>query len=80
MANNKYMKKDRIAILFVRKTYYECCEMCVTKLGEHVSARVTVDSLTEESVAKFTALIAVAPDRAKFSLPLEEYFIKQYIR
>ncbi|WP_020534843.1 hypothetical protein [Lewinella cohaerens] len=59
MVNDTYMGKDQIAVPVNGKTYYGCCQMCVTTLNEQESSRQASDPLTGEEVDKAEAIIAV---------------------
>ncbi len=63
MVNDKFMADDQIPVPFEGKTYYGCCEMCVTKLQGDVNARTATDPLTGESVDKALAYIVMTPDK-----------------
>ena len=60
--NNKFMGIDQIPVLVDNKTYYGCCEGCVTKLQENLGdVRYGVDPLTGEKVDKAMAYIVLSP-------------------
>jgi len=59
MVNDTYMGKDQIAVPVNGKTYYGCCQMCVSTLNEQSSSRRAKDPMTEETVDKAEAFIVV---------------------
>lgn len=61
MINNKFTGKDQIPVVVNGKTYYGCCEGCVTTLKTSESSRFAVDALTKEKVDKATAIIVLKP-------------------
>lgn len=61
MINNKFMSKEQIKVPFEGRTYYGCCEGCVTGLKSSAAARTSIDPLTKEIVDKSTAYIIIKP-------------------
>tara|TARA_R110001583_G_scaffold39260_1_gene125978 strand:+ start:15875 stop:16288 length:414 start_codon:yes stop_codon:yes gene_type:complete len=60
--NNKFMGIDQMPVLVDNKTYYGCCEGCVTKLQQNLDdVRYGVDPLTGERVDKAMAYIVLSP-------------------
>lgn len=59
MVNDTYMGKDQIAVPVNGKTYYGCCQMCVSTLNEQRSSRRAEDPMTGENVDKAEAFIVV---------------------
>lgn len=57
MVNNKYMGVEQIPIKVEGKTYYGCCQNCVSTLNNNLSARYGVDPVTKKKVDKATAYI-----------------------
>ena len=50
MVNNRFMGKDQIPVAVNDKTYYGCCEGCVSKLKNGTDLRYSSDLLTGEKV------------------------------
>ncbi len=58
--NNQFMSSDQIPVIVDNKTYYGCCEGCVTKLQQNLgNVRFSIDPLTGEKVDKATAYIVL---------------------
>ena len=62
MVNNGYMKKDQIPVPVEGRTYYGCCQMCVTALQSDKSKRVAVDPVSGKKVDKSLAVIGADAD------------------
>lgn len=62
MINNTVMGKPQIPVEVNGKTYYGCCEGCVSKLKGKKEARYSKDPLTGKEVDKATAFITGSPN------------------
>jgi len=62
MVNNAFMAKKQIAIPFEGKTYYGCCQMCVSTLSNDENERHAIDPVNGHRVDKATAIIGALPD------------------
>lgn len=80
MVNNKFMGKDQIAVPVNGKTYYGCCEGCVSKLQNDTASRYATDPLTGEIIDKAVAVIIVKPGTKDEVLYFKsENNVKKYI-
>jgi hypothetical protein len=59
--NNKYMGAPQIPVVVDDKTYYGCCQGCVTALRSDPSSRVAKDPYSGARVDKAMAFIARNP-------------------
>lgn len=59
MVNDAYMGVEQIPVPVNNKTYYGCCQMCVTKLKTDRSARMAIDPYSGEEVDKSEAYIVL---------------------
>ena len=59
MVNDAYMGKPQIPVQVNGKTYYGCCQMCVTKLNEEENARMATDPSSGQVVDKTEAYIVL---------------------
>jgi YHS domain-containing protein len=62
MVNNGYMKKDQIPVPVEDRTYYGCCQMCVTALQSDKTKRVAIDPVSGKKVDKSLAVIGADAD------------------
>ena len=76
MVNNQFMGRPQIPIAVNGKTYYGCCEMCKTRLGQDPSSRTATDPLTQKSVDKAVAVIAKRADGTVAYFESEQNFLK----
>lgn len=76
MVNDKFMAEDQIPVPFEGKTYYGCCEMCVTKLQGDVTARTAIDPHTGKSVDKASAYIVMKPDKTVLYFTSKDTFVE----
>ena len=76
MVNNQFMGRPQIPIAVNGKTYYGCCEMCKTRLGQDPSSRTATDPLTQKPVDKAAAVIAKRADGAVAYFESEQNFLK----
>lgn len=61
--NNAFMRSEQIPVIVDGKTYYGCCQGCVSKLKNNLNGvRFDVDPLTGEKVDKATAYIVLKPN------------------
>jgi YHS domain-containing protein len=60
MVNNAYMGKPQMPVPVDGKTYYGCCEMCVGKLNQEESARMSIDPFSGKQVDKSEAYIVLS--------------------
>jgi YHS domain-containing protein len=61
--NNAFMRTEQIPVIVDGKTYYGCCEGCVSKLKNNLNGvRFAADPLTGEKVDKATAYIVLKPN------------------
>lgn len=58
MVNNQFMGKPQIPIEVEGRTYFGCCDMCKTRLGNDPGARKAIDPTSKREVDKATAVIA----------------------
>lgn len=65
MVNDAYMAKPQIPVEVNGKTYYGCCNMCVSTLNEKESARLAVDPFTGQKVDKSDAFIVLLDQSGK---------------
>ncbi len=64
MVNDKVMDRPQIAVAVGGKTYYGCCQGCVTKLNNDRRARRAKDPVSGRVVDKAAATILEGPDGA----------------
>jgi hypothetical protein len=62
MMDNKYKGKDQIPVEVNGKTYYGCCQGCVSALKFNSNLRYAKDPLTGEEVDKADAYIVLSSD------------------
>lgn len=62
MVNNKHMGIDQIPVQVGDKTYYGCCQNCVTKLNADEASRYANDPLTQQKVNKADAFTVALTD------------------
>lgn len=62
MVNDTYMGKAQIPVQVDGKTYYGCCQGCVSRLKGDRSLRYAKDPVTGREVDKAAAFIAAKPD------------------
>jgi len=62
MVNDAFMAKKQIPIPIQGKTYYGCCQMCVSTLTNDADARQAIDPINGHAVDKATAIIGALPD------------------
>lgn len=55
MVTNKFMGSEQIPVSVDGKTYYGCCQGCVSKLKNEKKAQSSTDPLTGEAVDKASA-------------------------
>ncbi len=61
--NNAFMRAEQIPVIVDGKTYYGCCQGCVSKLKNNLNGvRFAVDPLTGKKVDKATAYIVLKPN------------------
>ena len=79
MMNDKYMDgKEQIPIEVEGKTYYGCCQGCVTALNYKRSTRYSIDPLSGKEVDKADAYIVMKTDGSKRVLYFES--IENYLK
>lgn len=61
MVNDKFMNKDQTPVPGSGKTYYGCCQGCVSTLKNDTASRFASDPTTGESVDKAEAFIIIKP-------------------
>jgi len=66
MVNDAFMGKKQIAIPVQGKTYYGCCQMCVSTLTNDAEERQAVDPVNGHTVDKANAVIGALPDGSVF--------------
>jgi YHS domain-containing protein len=64
MVNDRVTGMPQIPVEVEGKTYYGCCENCVTRLQSDRSVRFSIDPVTGREVDKATAFIVSAPGGA----------------
>jgi len=79
MVNDAFMGRKQIPIPVQGKTYYGCCEMCVSTLTNDASERQAIDPVNGHSVDKATAVIGALPDGNVFYFE-NEANLKAYVR
>ncbi len=79
MVNDAFMGKKQIAIPVQGKTYYGCCQMCVSTLTNDAAERRAIDPVNGHTVDKATAIIGALPDGNVFYFENEEN-LKAYVR
>jgi len=62
MVNDAFMGKKQIPIPVQGKTYYGCCQMCVSTLTNDAAERQAIDPVSGHAVDKATAIIGALPD------------------
>jgi len=62
MVNNRYMGIKQIPVGVNGKTYYGCCQGCVTKLKSQRHFRYALDPFTGEEVDKANAYAVLNPN------------------
>ena len=62
MVNDRFMGKEQIPVDVNNKTYYGCCQGCVSKLNTIRASRYAKDPLTGEEVDKAKAFAVMNPD------------------
>ncbi len=62
MVNDTFMNKPQIPVSVEGKTYYGCCEGCVSRLKGDRSVRFSTDPVTGREVDKAAAYITTQPD------------------
>lgn len=79
MVNDAYMGKEQIPVEYEGKTYYGCCQGCVTAIQTKRSVRYALDPATGKEVDKAKAYIVIKSDGSKKVLYFEsETTYKQY--
>ncbi|ADR22090.1 hypothetical protein MATR_02730 [Marivirga tractuosa] len=74
MVNDAFMGIEQIPVEADGKTYYGCCQMCVSKILENTgNVRYTTDPYSGEKVDKAVAFITLKPGQGKEVL----YFISK---
>ena len=58
MVTNRFMGRAQIPVLVGGKTYFGCCEMCKTRLGQEPARREAEDPYSHRQVDKAGATIA----------------------
>jgi len=79
MVNDEFMAKKQIPIPVKGKTYYGCCQMCVSTLTNDAGARQAIDPVNGHTVDKATAVIGALPDSKVFYFE-NEANLKAYAR
>ncbi|MCP5468543.1 MAG: TRASH domain-containing protein [Deltaproteobacteria bacterium] len=80
MVNNKFMGIDQIPVEVEEKTYYGCCENCVSKLNKDKAVRYATDPMTGEQVDKAHAFTAMVNDGSNKALYFKsEKTYQQYL-
>ena len=66
MVNDAFMGIEQIPVDSGGKTYYGCCQLCVTKIKKNQdNVRYGIDPYTQEEVDKSEAFITLKPGREK---------------
>lgn len=60
MVNNAYMAKPQMPVPVDGKIYFGCCEMCVGRLNQDESARMSTDPFSGKQVDKSEAYIVLS--------------------
>jgi YHS domain-containing protein len=79
MVNDAFMGKKQIPIPVQGKTYYGCCQMCVSTLTNDAAERQAIDPVSRQAVDKATAIIGALPDGSVFYFE-NEANLKTYVR
>lgn len=80
MVNDKFMNADQIPVPIGDKTYYGCCEGCVSNLKSDTAYRYSQDPESGDKVDKAIAVIILAPGTKDQVLYFKsETSAKQYI-
>jgi len=74
MVNDAFMGKKQIPIPVQGKTYYGCCQMCVSTLSNDAEERQAIDPVNGHTVDKSTAVIGALPDGSVFYFENEANF------
>lgn len=62
MVNERHYENVQIPVPVGDKTYYGCCQGCVTELENNPESRTATDPVTGSEVDKATAVIGALPD------------------
>lgn len=78
MVNDAFMGRKQFPVAVGNKTYFGCCENCVSKLQDSDQYRFGIDPLTKERVDKVEAYIVLASEEtgAVYYFANEENYIK----
>lgn len=76
MINEQAMGRDQIPVEVEGKTYFGCCQMCVTRLTNDEKTRVAIDPVSGKEVDKAKAVIAAQEDGRVFYFENEENLAK----
>lgn len=79
MVNDAYMAKPQIPVEVNGKTYYGCCNMCVTTLNEKETARLATDPATGGEVDKSEAYIVLLNQNGKVAYFESEKTYNSYL-
>ncbi len=79
MVNNAYMGKPQIPVEVSGKTYYGCCNMCVSTLNEKESARSGIDPVTGGKVDKSNAFIVLLSQKGNVAYFESETTYKKFL-
>jgi len=74
MVNDEFMAKKQIPIQIRDKTYYGCCQMCVSTLTNDAGARHAIDPINGHTVDKATAVIGARTGGSVFYFESEATF------
>jgi len=74
MVNDEFMAKKQIPIHVRDKTYYGCCQMCVSTLTNDAGARHAIDPINGHTVDKATAVIGARTDSSVLYFESEATF------
>ncbi|MGB5928954.1 MAG: hypothetical protein WBH03_12330 [Cyclobacteriaceae bacterium] len=82
MVNDAFMGIEQIPVEADGKTYYGCCQMCVTKIKENQdNVRYGIDPYSQQEVDKSEAFIALKPGKGKAVLYFaSEENMKAYLK
>lgn len=59
MVTDQRFESPQISVTVNGKTYYGCCQGCVSRLNQDASIRHAVDPVSQDTVDKATAIIGV---------------------
>lgn len=77
MVNDRAFANIQIPVPVGERTYYGCCQGCVSTLKNDAASRTATDPVTGKEVDKATAIVGALPDRTVIYFESEET-MRQY--